>query len=105
MTALYTWDIFSTLDADGSYGPDGPDGNWGGYWGKQGPQLLDHRFATYDGDHRMILGANTFRQFVGSLGSCRFGCQARSVSAFGSSSCCVNQALTVLLMSSSVTWR
>ena len=37
MTATYTFDIFSTLDGYGSYGPDG---NWGGYWGKQGPELL-----------------------------------------------------------------
>jgi hypothetical protein len=34
MTAVYTWDVFSTLDGYGSYGPDG---DWGGYWGKQGP--------------------------------------------------------------------
>ncbi len=66
MTATYTWDIFSTLDAYGSYGPDG---DWGGYWGKQGPELLDHRLATYDGDHRMVFGANTFRQFMSMLAS------------------------------------
>ena len=66
MTATYTWDIFSTLDAYGSYGPEG---NWGGYWGKQGPELLDHRLATYDGDHRMVFGANTFRQFMSMLAS------------------------------------
>ena len=66
MTATYTWDIFSTLDAYGSYGPDG---NWGGYWGKQGPELLDHRLATYDGDHRMVFGATTFRQFMSMLAS------------------------------------
>ena len=66
MTATYTWDIFSTLDGYGSYGPDG---DWGGYWGKQGPELLDHRFATYDGDHRMVFGANTFRQFMSMLAS------------------------------------
>jgi dihydrofolate reductase len=66
MTATYTWDIFSTLDAYGSYGPDG---NWGGYWGKQGPELLAHRLATYDGDHRMVFGATTFRQFMSMLAS------------------------------------
>ncbi len=64
MTAAYTWDIFSTLDGYGSYGADG---DWGGYWGKQGPELLDHRLATYDGDHRMVFGANTFRQFMSML--------------------------------------
>ena len=44
MTATYTFDIFSTLDGFGSY--DEP-GDWGGYWGKQGPELLDHRLAQY----------------------------------------------------------
>ena len=45
MTATYTFDIFSTLDGYGSYGPDG---DWGGYWGKQGPELLDRRLSLYD---------------------------------------------------------
>jgi len=35
MTATYTFDVFSTLDGYGSYGPDG---DWGGYSGKQGPE-------------------------------------------------------------------
>ena len=34
MPATCTFDVFSTLDGYGSYGPDG---DWGGYWGKQGP--------------------------------------------------------------------
>ena len=38
MTATYTFDVFSSLDGYGSYGPPG---DWGGYWGKQGPELLD----------------------------------------------------------------
>ena len=42
MTAAYIFDIFSTLDGYGSYGPDG---EWGGYWGKQGPELLSRRLA------------------------------------------------------------
>ena len=37
MTALYTFDVFSTLDGYGSYGPGG---DWGGYWGKQGPERV-----------------------------------------------------------------
>ena len=45
MTATYTFDVFSSLDG---YGSHGPDGDWGGYWGKQGPELLEHR--TLDGD-------------------------------------------------------
>ena len=42
MTATYTFDVFSSLDGFGSYGDDG---DWGGYWGKQGPELLDHRLG------------------------------------------------------------
>ena len=64
MTATYTFDVFSTLDGYGSY--DG--GDWGGYWGKQGPEFLDHRLALYGAEQRMVLGANTFRQFVQLLG-------------------------------------
>jgi dihydrofolate reductase len=65
MTATYTFDVFSTLDGYGSYS----SGNWGGYWGKQGPELLDHRLALYDAEQRMVFGANTYRQFVRLLGS------------------------------------
>jgi dihydrofolate reductase len=66
MTAIYTFDVFATLDGYGSYGPDG---DWGGYWGKQGPELLDHRLSLYDHEQRMVFGAKTFRQFVEVLGS------------------------------------
>ena len=66
MTASYTFDVFSSLDGYGSY--DHP-GDWGGYWGKQGPELLDHRLALYDQEQRMVFGANTYRQFVRLLGS------------------------------------
>jgi len=65
MTATYTFDIFATLDGFGSY--DG--GDWGGYWGKHGPEFLDRRLALYGEEQRMILGANTFRQFVQALGT------------------------------------
>ena len=61
MTATYTFDIVSTLDGYGSYNSSG---DWGGFWGKQGPEFLDHRLAVYHEDQRMVLGANTFRQFV-----------------------------------------
>ena len=43
-------------------------GDWGGYWGKQGPEFLERRLALYDAEQRMVLGANTFRQFVEVLG-------------------------------------
>ncbi|WNV74275.1 dihydrofolate reductase family protein [Geodermatophilus sp. DSM 44513] len=66
MTATYTFDVFSSLDGYGSYGGEG---DWGGYWGKQGPELLDHRLASFDGEQRMVFGATTFRQFVQMLAS------------------------------------
>jgi dihydrofolate reductase len=62
MTATYTFDIFSTLDGFGSH-----RGDWGGYWGKQGPELLDRRFAMYSKPQRMVFGANTFRTFMQML--------------------------------------
>ena len=61
MTATYTFDIFTSLDGNSSYGPPG---DWGGYWGKQGPEFLDHRYAAYDGEQRMVFGATTFGLFV-----------------------------------------
>ena len=64
MTATYTFDIFMTLDGYGSYGPDG---DWGGYWGKQGPEFLRHRYDVYGGEHRMVFGTHTFRQFTEML--------------------------------------
>ena len=64
MTATYTFDVFCSLDGFGSN-----NGDWGGYWGKQGPELLDHRLALYDAEQRMVFGANTFRQFVQMLAS------------------------------------
>ncbi len=66
MTATYTFDVFSTLDGYGSYTSDG---DWGGYWGKHGPEFLDRRVALYREEQRMVLGANTFRQFLEVLGT------------------------------------
>ena len=63
MTATYTFDVFSSLDGFG--GVSG--GDWGGYWGKQGPELLDHRLALYDETQRMVFGANTYRLFAQML--------------------------------------
>jgi dihydrofolate reductase len=59
MTASYTWDVFSTLDGYGSYGPDG---DWGGYWSKEGPELLAHRASLFDTPQRMVFRATTFRE-------------------------------------------
>ncbi|HYJ67307.1 MAG TPA: dihydrofolate reductase family protein [Nocardioidaceae bacterium] len=64
MTATYTFDVFSSLDGFGSVGP-GAD--WGGYWGKQGPELLDHRLVMYGEEQRMVFGANTYRAFAQML--------------------------------------
>ena len=63
MTAIYTFDVFSSLDGYGSH-----HGDWGGYWGKQGPELLDHRLAVYGPEQRMVFGASTYRQFARMLG-------------------------------------
>jgi dihydrofolate reductase len=59
MPASYTWDVFSTLDGYGSYGPEG---DWGGYWSKQGPELLAYRASLFDTSQRMVFGATTFRE-------------------------------------------
>jgi dihydrofolate reductase len=64
MTVTYTWDVFTTLDGYGSYGPDG---DWGGYWGKQGPEFLERRSAMYAPGQRMVFGANTFREMLHHL--------------------------------------
>lgn len=63
MTATYTFDVFSSLDGFGSVS----GGDWGGYWGKQGPELLDHRLGLYEQVQRMVLGANTYRAFARML--------------------------------------
>jgi dihydrofolate reductase len=60
MTATYTFDVFSSLDGFGS----ASGGDWGGYWGKQGPELLDHRLGLYTEEQRMVLGADTYRLFA-----------------------------------------
>jgi dihydrofolate reductase len=65
MTATYTFDVFSSLDGFGGVS----DGSWGGYWGKQGPELLDHRLATYGEAQRMVFGADTYRAFARMLAS------------------------------------
>jgi dihydrofolate reductase len=65
MTATYTVDVFSSLDGFASIS----GGDWGGYWGKQGPELLDHRLAQYSGEQRMVFGANTYRAFAQMVAS------------------------------------
>jgi dihydrofolate reductase len=65
MSAVYTFDVFCSLDGFGSYGEGG---DWGGYWGKQGPEFLARRLAQYEEQQRLVLGANTFREFVHFLG-------------------------------------
>jgi len=65
MPATYTFDVFSSLDGFGGVS----DGSWGGYWGKQGPELLNHRLALYGEQQRMVFGANTYRAFAELLAS------------------------------------
>jgi dihydrofolate reductase len=62
MSATYTFDVFSSLDGYGAAG-----GDWTGYWGKQGPELLDHRLGLYGAEQRMVFGANTYRLFAQML--------------------------------------
>jgi dihydrofolate reductase len=64
MTVTYTFDVFTSLDGFGA-----ARANWTGYWGKQGPELLDHRLAAYRPDQRMVFGANTYRAFARMLAS------------------------------------
>jgi dihydrofolate reductase len=65
MSAIYTFDVFSSLDGFGGT----TTSSWGGYWGKQGPELLDHRLALYSEKQRMVFGANTYRAFAQMLAS------------------------------------
>lgn len=65
MPVTYTWDVYSTVDGFASYTSDG---DWGGYWGKEGPEFIAHRAALLKADQRMVLGANTFRQFLELIG-------------------------------------
>ena len=64
MAVTYTFDVFCSLDGFGS-----TSGDWGGYWGKQGPELLNHRLALYSEEQRMVFGANTYRAFAEMLAS------------------------------------
>ena len=64
MSATYTFDVFSSLD-----GFAAATGDWSGYWGKQGPDLLQHRLESFGPEQRMVFGATTFREFVGMLAS------------------------------------
>src|SRR3712207_9109928 len=64
MTAAYTFDVFCSLDGFGSFN----GGDWGGDWGKQGPEFLDRRLASYDEGQRMGLGGHTFQEVLEYLG-------------------------------------
>ncbi|GAA0635902.1 dihydrofolate reductase family protein [Streptomyces thermocarboxydovorans] len=59
MAATYTFDVFSSLDGFGAAG-----GDWTGYWGKQGPELLEHRLGLFEQEQRMVFGAKTYRMFA-----------------------------------------
>jgi dihydrofolate reductase len=72
MSATYTFDVFASLDGFGSN-----TGVWGGYWGKQGPELLEHRLALYEHEQRMIFGAATYRAFSQMLAESTEGSDVR----------------------------
>jgi len=62
MSQTYTFDVFSSLDGFGAASRD-----WSGYWGKQGPELLEHRLALYTEEQHMVFGATTYRAFAQML--------------------------------------
>ena len=62
MPAMYTFDVFSTLDGYGSYGPMATGAATGA---SKAPELLDRRLSLYDHEQRIVFGANTFREFAG----------------------------------------
>ena len=72
MAATYTFDVFSSLDGFAAASAD-----WTGYWGKQGPELLEHRLALYAGEQHMVFGATTYRQFTQMLASSTEGSEVR----------------------------
>ena len=72
MTATYTFDVFSSLDGYAAASAD-----WSGYWGKQGPELLDHRLDLYSSEQRMVFGATTYREFTRMLASSTEGDDVR----------------------------
>ena len=72
MTVTYTFDVFSSLDGYGAAGSA-----WSGYWGKQGPELLNHRLALHAQEQRMVFGANTYRAFARMLASSDEGDEVR----------------------------
>jgi dihydrofolate reductase len=72
MSATYTWDVFSSLD-----GYAATSGDWSGYWGKQGPELLEHRFRSFSQEQRMVFGARTYRAFVDMLAASGEGSDVR----------------------------
>ncbi|TDU82544.1 dihydrofolate reductase [Kribbella voronezhensis] len=63
MSVSYTFDIFSSLDGYSN------SKTFGGYFGKQGPELLEHRFNQYGEQQRLVLGANTYRGMSSMLAS------------------------------------
>jgi dihydrofolate reductase len=71
VTTSYTFDIFSSLDGYSN------SRTFGGYFGKQGPELLDHRFDQYGEEQRLVLGANTYRAFASMLASGSTGSEVR----------------------------
>jgi dihydrofolate reductase len=72
MTSTYTFDVFTSLDGFGAAG-----GDWTGYWGKQGPELLQRRLAVYSEPQRLVLGANSYRQFTRMLATSTEGSEVR----------------------------
>ena len=62
MTATYTFDIFSTLDGDGSYTAKADTG------ASKVPSSSTTALPCTAQEQRMVFGANTYRQFAQLLG-------------------------------------
>ena len=66
MTAVYTWDVFSTLDGYGSYAERATGAATGA---SRAPSCSTTRLALFDTEQRMVFGATTFRETARILAS------------------------------------
>ncbi|GAB3578082.1 dihydrofolate reductase family protein [Leifsonia lichenia] len=57
MSTTLTVDFFCSVDGYGMAD------NWPGYWGKEGPEVIADRVATFEQEQVLVFGATTFRQF------------------------------------------
>jgi hypothetical protein len=53
---------------------------YSGYWGREGPELLDHRLALYRTQQPMVFGVKTYQAFARMLASSMLQVTVTSVS-------------------------